>query len=95
MVHLGDLKEEDDRSDIQKDMDVLSEIRDELVQVFKKSKSKIDIANTITHVINARQNSELLQLRIWGLLEGHEHDDENCPDCGEPMETVSKTTGSN
>lgn len=88
--------ETDDRSDIQKDMDALSQIRDDLLSDFKKAKSdKIDLANTITHVINARQNSELLQLKIWGLLEGHEHDDENCPDCGEPMETLPKTPDSN
>jgi hypothetical protein len=84
---------EDNRSDIQKDMDALSEVRDLLLNDFKSacdSDEKSVVAHSLTHVINARQNSELLQLRIWGILDEHERnhgddDGEHCPDCGELM----------
>ena len=74
---------EDDRSDIQIDMDVLSEARDTLIsQISGKmsSANKVMLINSLLAVIKARQESELLQLRIWGMLEEH---DENCPECNE------------
>lgn len=85
---------EDNRSDVQKDMDALSEVRDILFSGFKATNSvatRIEIAHSMTNVINTRQNSELLQLRIWGILDEHEHnhgheDDEHCPDCGGLMD---------
>lgn len=104
MVNLGPLsstEEDNDMSDIEKDMEVLSNVRDLLLVDIKKTKDagdKLGLVRSVIDVIQARQNSELLQLRIWGMLGDHDHDEESCPDCGEPMENVPskpvKPTGS-
>ncbi len=90
MKKIKEIEVEDNRSDVQKDMDALSKVRDILLSRFETvntDSARVEIAHSLTNVINARQNSELLQLRIWGILDEHEHnheheDDDHCPDCG-------------
>ena len=72
---------DDKKSDIELDIEALSDARDiiacEMANI-KNISSKVLLADSLIKIIKARQESELFQLRIWGVLENH---DENCTEC--------------
>lgn len=84
----------DDRNDCQKDMDVLSSVRDSLHKSFSDKgalvEQKLSIAAAITGVVHARQDAELLQLRIWKMMEHDHGGKDECPDCGGPMHDLDE-----
>lgn len=84
------MENDDELSDIELDLKVLVEVRDVLLEkiVKKSSLENTTLISSLLNVIKARQETELLHLRLLGLFDGLEQ--ENCPECNELEQNLTK-----
>ena len=78
--------------DLEQDMKTLGQIRDQLFDDFKNCTNiadKLAIATQINSIVHARQDSELIFLRVAGFFDRDRDDEddycEGCPECDAEM----------
>lgn len=76
------MDEENDnkKSDIELDIETLSDMRDYLCHQITLNKNIVNkslLVESLIKIIKARQESELFQLKIWGIIEDYEQNSKN------------------